>query len=197
MSLRLKNSRGLTLIEMVIAVVLSSLVMLAVASVFITAMRFFYAFYIENSQVAPLYATEEVTRTISRANRVIVSSEKLQLNLRVDNNGVVTPVDYSDDAWVLFGLVRDDAAVALYRLRAREVAVDSSNLDAVPFDSTVDTNDPEIQPGLIFQDTPALSRFELSADGITVNITFVVNYGSPPVVRTITTSAAARNMAIS
>ena len=189
-------SRGLTLIEMIISLLLSSLAILAVAAVYVSAMHFFQALYIENSQVAPLYAVEEITRTISRANRIIVSGDGYQLKLRLDANDTVT--DYSDDSWVSFGLVAEvsGGGVTSYRMRRFDDAIksDLSNLNTPSRD--VVGADPEIQFGLIFRDPPnGVLPFALSSDNISVNITLVVNYGDPPVTRTITTSAAARDMA--
>lgn len=192
--MRRRNSNGLSLIEMVITLALSSLAVMAVAGIYLSAMNFFQSLFIEKGQVSPLYAVEEITRNVAKANKIYVpNGNSRELYIRVDNNGIAE--------WGAYGLVPEEAGGTSYRLRFQDSVTAPANPEDPPPPATFTDSTPEIQPGLVLRDVTGkgASHFEQGTDenenlDIKVRIFFIADEGYPPVQRTIDTSATARLM---
>ena len=151
-----------------ITLALSSLAMLAITAVYLAALHFFQALSIEKSQVAPLVAMEEVTRTVTKASGLSVSSSGDTLTLTVGQETI--------------------------QYQFQSISGGSYELHTIKGGGDIG----EVEPGLLFKysNTNQYSFFSL-VNPTTVKIKFVVSQGMPPTDRTLETSVAARAMSSS
>jgi len=121
----LRTQSGLTLVEILIATVLVSVILGSVAVSYATALKFFNTLPQKARSMAEAnLAMEYVTRKIPLANQVVVSSLRQQMSMRWDfrlvgttfvaNN---TPADFSDDMWIKFAFIagQREGEVELWR----------------------------------------------------------------------------------
>ena len=111
---KLKNNGGITLVEILIASSLASVVFLAVASVYVSGLRLLNSTQDVNS-LDPALAMNLMSKNIALANQVTVQSistagDQLTLRLDYNNNAGVPTIpkftaDTSDDFYILYRFI--------------------------------------------------------------------------------------------
>ncbi len=205
MGLNLRGSRGLTLIEILIAGLLLSVVFLASASAYITTLKFFNAVREKSGQIYAFMGMEHITRRVELANDIMVNDGGTanaetgkQLKMRWDYNadGVLngdTANDVSDDTWVKYRFIEEPVGSGTWRLFWRtDTAAAGSATDVANTDEQVET-------GLTLG---ASSTFALtSPSGNTqgqktvLAVTLESNTGDPPKILTLQTNVLAGSKA--
>ena len=103
------SQKGLILVELFIAIILVSMVLLSVTAVDIVSRKFLNATYYENrvqNEVGPMLEmiAKDITRGYGNANNpgVIVSAANMVDIRQLDKASTPTYDDFSDDAWVRY-----------------------------------------------------------------------------------------------
>jgi Tfp pilus assembly protein PilV len=118
MGLKLRSSRGVTLVEILMAGLLLSVVFLACASAYITTLKFFNAVREKSGQLYTFIGMEHVARRVELANDILVNDGGVanagtgkQVKMRWDcaetgaaNN---TANNVADDTWVKYRIIED------------------------------------------------------------------------------------------
>ena len=184
-----RRRAGFTLMELLIVLALFSFVLLGSTGVYISALKFFDALGIQESQVAPLYAVEHITRNLAYANLIVcddaLGGEDIPgwrtLKLRLDSKG--TAFNYADDEWTVYTLFGSHTGPYTLRYQERIPQVpfedDPDNppagyYDIPPITAAANESSPEVQEGLVFK---TYSRFLFVPGDKTVRIEFIVPVG--------------------
>ncbi|GEM_PF-2561047 len=156
----LKSSRGVTLVEIVIAVLLISVIFLGSTTVYVTALKFFNAVRDKSPQVYGFLAAETVVRKVAVASEAIVNDSGSsngastldadglnyvtgkQIKIRwdftlADWTPLNTPSNTADDTWVKYKIIENPGGSGTYRLYTRKDA--SVTADVTTADEEVDT----------------------------------------------------------
>ena len=155
----LRKTNGITIIEILIASLLASVVFLAVASSYTSGLRLL-ALTRDAASLDPAMAMNAMSKNIALANQIVIDPSYKQLTLRLDyiNDGTGVPTtprytaDTSDDFYVMYRFISGGLRTA-YGLSARNI----------------NGTDPEVIPGLSVTDG-SFSLFNLSPVAVTVSI---------------------------
>ncbi len=134
---RLRKNDGITLIEILIASLLVSVVFLAVASSYTSGLRLL-ASTRDSTLLDPAMAMNAMSKNTALANQIAINPSEKRLTLRLDynhTNGVPTTPKYTADT--------SDDFYIMYQFVAGGIHTDYGSAP-----STVDGNDPEVIPGL-------------------------------------------------
>ena len=186
MGKRLSGRSGLTLVELVVAGVLFSVVFLAAASAHVTAAKFFESAKQNQGQVLGYAAMEHMTRKIGLANSAVVGNSGAELKIRWDYNQTTfaplgTPKNYADDSWIKYRFVEGEGGA--YKL---EWAADDAQADD---EGTVYA---ELEPKLVLYEGSLFSLENPTASGspTAVRLTLVSERGIPAVPFTLSTDVS-------
>ena len=113
MARRLKTQCGLTLVELLLASLLVSVILGSLAVAHITALKFFNALPQKASGLKKAnLAMESIARKIPLANQVVISGVRQRMSMRWDFSlsGTTfvpnyTPENFSDDTWIKYGFI--------------------------------------------------------------------------------------------
>ena len=112
MAFRMKRSSGVTLIEVMIATLLLSVIFLGAAAFYVTALKFLNNVRENGSQVYGLAALEHIAAKAQISNAVAIEDAGQTLKVRWDAsfaNGFFTPrntpSNYADDVWVKYKII--------------------------------------------------------------------------------------------
>ncbi len=149
---KLNGIRGVSLTELLVTLVLFSVTMVCMATIYISASKFFDILNVNKSQALYLLSIEDLVRKVNLANEVIVTTAggtpttftAPQVKIRWDydavnwepNGTVGTPSDLSDDTWMKYAFVFPSQFGTFHR-----------NLDGL-YATNVSSSDEEVMPGL-------------------------------------------------
>ena len=175
----LENQKGMTLVELMIAALLTGVVFAGVTAAYVSSIKFLNAAKTHQNQVNAHISLEIISRKVALANQVSTGTtsspnDKSQMTLRWDytlgtfqpNGPLGTPLDNSDDTFLKYRIVNG-------RLYWRNDPVSDAR-DVLPADSGTQ----ELLPGFILSEG---SLFEIVPDTPNrVHIRWLVPVGIPP-----------------
>jgi Tfp pilus assembly protein PilV len=196
MGLKLRSSRGVTLIEVLMAGLLLSVVFLACASAYISTLKFFNALREKSGQLYAFIGMEHVARRAELANDVMVNDGGVanaetgrQLKMRWDYTEDGAPKNtantVSDDTWVKYRIIEEPSGSGTWRLFWR---TDTAAAGAA---ADVATSDTQVESALTLG--PASTFVLTSPSGNTegrktvLAITLESRVGNPPKTLTLNT----------
>lgn len=183
MGLNLRNSRGVTLTELMVAGLLLAGVSVTATSVYLSGLKFYKSRLNSTRLLDVAIAQESISKKIRLASEFVLTTDSgavittpgqvaQRLGLRLDykpdsflaNGGTATPIDPTDDIGTYFA-PGDDVLVryrlfpnpdgATYSLRWKQERWGGSLTGSSP----VSQSDPEVVPGLVLLPDSAFSLF--------------------------------------
>lgn len=192
--MNLRGRAGVTLVEIMMAGLLLSVVFLGAASAYISALRFFNALREKSGQVYSFYAVEHIARRARQANQIIVNSGgaanantgkhvKLRWDYSEAGAALNTPDNTADDTWVKYAVLENPTGT--WRLYWR---TDSAATGAV---TDAATTDPRLEESLLLQSGSVFNLASPSgpAEGrrVILDIHLETVTGTPPQTLTVDT----------
>lgn len=151
--MKLRLQRGVTLIEILMAGLLLSVVFLATTSAYIAALKFFGSVRDKSGQIYGFMGVEHIARRVELANEIIVNNGGVvninagkQIKMRWDYDALGTPLNtpsnVADDTWVKHRFIENPGGSGVWKLYWR---TDTAAAGPV---ADVTTADPQIEPQL-------------------------------------------------
>lgn len=186
---KLKDQSGSTLVEVMVAGFLISMVFLIIATVYVTSLKF-----LRGEQTSPelsaVLALETIKRNASIANDVAVDPAGAWLQLRMETSDPATATT-ADDRWITYGFVASEGST---RLRAN--TTNPAGATAV----NVTATSPEVVANLVVlpastftvTNPTAIQNPADPSPGVAtvVNISLTLPSGASGNIQTLTASAA-------
>lgn len=168
----MRNARGVTLMELIVAMSVFSVVFIGVTAMYVSGYKSFKSLGTKENEIAALVALEHMTRRIGLGNNAEISDGGAQIKVRWDYaeypSPLNTPGDYADDTYIKYRFIDG-------RLRYRIDATSGADVSA---------SDREVEPGLVV----GTSSFTL-LNPHRVEINFTAQVGSPAVAKNYRSAA--------
>lgn len=157
--MRISSERGITLLELIIAATLLSVVFVAAISLQVSSLSFLRGM-MNAPDVNAAIAFEQMVRDVKRANDAAVTDADQQLKLKIDT---LIPADASltGDRWIVYGFVDGTLRSKTYTTEATGPASSAPS---------VTDSDPEVLSGLSAAPASSFTLIDPSGSGTSIQV---------------------------